>query len=1123
MQSCFRQFSFTVLLLVIRASPTFSQAISFNKVILNEESINVISSMTQDHQGNIWIGASVTGGSGLFIYDGFQVKSINNQILNHGSLTTGRVECLYTDRIGNIWVGTFGAGLEKFDPKTGNFTHYTHDDKDSSSISGDIITAILEDHEGLLWIGTDYSGLNRMDSKSGKFTHFRHQKNDPNSLSFDQVRVIYEDKENVLWIGTGAPFAAPENPDKKGGLNRFNKKTGQFTRYLHDEKNPNSLVDDRVRAILEDSYGNFWVGTAGDGLHTMDRVTGKFERHTYDPVHADKLSRPSLKNNIGYAEDHITFIAEDSKKTIWIGTFENGMMRYDPATKKMTHYAGQKDSVGNFTDSTTWCMFTSREGVIWMSTWTGGLYRFDPSHQNIFHNSLLNGGGLNSFLEEPRNIQYFGTDSGVLRIDSKNNISRLFVHDAKKQESISSNVITVLYKDRENRIWVGTPAGLNLFNPEKQSFTAYKHNPKISGSLTNDVIIKLYEDEQSNFWVGTVYGFDRMDIEKGEFSHFKPFPKDTVIEGKNFLSDILEDSRHNLWMAFDKGGGLHIFNPKTGNFKNYLSGHSVICICQDGYDKLWVGAEDGLYSYNRGIDSFSLFIDPSTGSSLITHGIVESNDKSLWITSPAVIYKINKERNVVSRFGKGFGVIGNIGYATSFKTPDGMLIFGNGTGYYSLYPDQISSNAKPPEIALTEFRIADRIIKPEAGGPFGEDLLQAKQIELNHDQDVFSFVFNVVHYTNPEANKVRYKLGNYDKDWRPAGSDRTAFYYNVPPGQYYFQIIAQSSEGVWFEKSIDIIINPPWWRRWWAYCIYGLAVIAIVYSLHHIQKQRVIRAERERTRNREQAQAREIERAYNELKITQGQLIQSEKMASLGEMTAGIAHEIQNPLNFMNNFSEVNTELIDEMKEELKAGNHKDAMVIADNIADNELKINIHGRRADAIVKSMLQHSRTGSGKKEPTNINALADEYLRLAYHGLRAKDPSFNTTMKTDFDPGIGSVPVIAQDIGRVFLNLYNNAFYAVNEKKKSAGAGYEPTIWVSTRNINNSVEIIVKDNGSGIPSKVKDKIFQPFFTTKPTGQGTGLGLSLSYDIIKAHGGEIGIDSREGDFTEFVFQIPK
>jgi signal transduction histidine kinase len=262
----------------------------------------------------------------------------------------------------------------------------------------------------------------------------------------------------------------------------------------------------------------------------------------------------------------------------------------------------------------------------------------------------------------------------------------------------------------------------------------------------------------------------------------------------------------------------------------------------------------------------------------------------------------------------------------------------------------------------------------------------------------------------------------------------------------------------------------------------------------------------------------QLEMAYDDLKSTQAQLIQSEKMASLGELTAGIAHEIQNP---------VNKELLVEMKDEINKGNLDDANAIANDVIANSEKINHHGKRAGDIVKGMLQHSRSSSGVKEPTDINALCDEYLRLSYHGLRAKDKSFNATMITDFDESIGNINIIPQDIGRVVLNLITNAFYATNEKQKQGLASYEPIVTVKTSKIppsggGGAFVISVADNGNGIPQKIIDKIFQPFFTTKPTGQGTGLGLSLSYDIVKAHGGEIKVNTKEGEGTEFTIQLP-
>jgi signal transduction histidine kinase len=290
--------------------------------------------------------------------------------------------------------------------------------------------------------------------------------------------------------------------------------------------------------------------------------------------------------------------------------------------------------------------------------------------------------------------------------------------------------------------------------------------------------------------------------------------------------------------------------------------------------------------------------------------------------------------------------------------------------------------------------------------------------------------------------------------------------------------------------------------------------------------------------NKLEAAKQQVERTLTDLKQAQQQLVQSEKMASLGELTAGIAHEIQNPLNFVNNFSEVSNELIEEMKAEFERGNKDEAIALAEDVKQNLEKILFHGKRADGIVKGMLQHSRSSSGVKELVDINILADEYLRLAYHGLRAKDKSFNAKFETNLDTSIEKINVVPQEIGRVILNLINNAFYAVSEKKKSphplkggmedSSFNYEPVVTVTTKRLGSplgdggKIEIKVSDNGKGIPQKILDKIFQPFFTTKPTGQGTGLGLSLSYDIVKAHGGEIKVVTKDGEGTEFTISLP-
>jgi len=338
---------------------------------------------------------------------------------------------------------------------------------------------------------------------------------------------------------------------------------------------------------------------------------------------------------------------------------------------------------------------------------------------------------------------------------------------------------------------------------------------------------------------------------------------------------------------------------------------------------------------------------------------------------------------------------------------------------------------------------------------------------------------------------------------------------HVPDRTFHLHKFSQGAVGL---ASIGVISQESWdlLRR-----------AASVFSLAYSRYKDLTQARIDLQHLKEEK--KRAEDALTELRATQSQLIQSEKMASLGVLTAGIAHEIQNPLNFVNNFAELNKELVDEMQEEFKAGRIQEAIAIANTLKLNQEKINEHGKRAESIVKGMLQHSRSSGGQREPTDINALADEYLRLAYHGLRAKDKSFNATINTEFDKslsadeaGIGNINIIPQDMGRVLLNLYYNAFYAVSEKKKREGQEYEPRVSVSTKKMDNNIEITVVDNGSGIPIKVIDKIFQPFFTTKPPGQGTGLGLSISYDIIKAHLGEITVKTKENECSEFTILLP-
>ena len=1081
-------------------------------------SIGKITCITRDVHGVMWF--SDQSNQCLLSYDGTNMTRYKHDAKNINSMGGTYPECLYADSSGAIWIGFYGMGLDKFDPESNQFTHYRRQRNDPGSLNSDTISALLIDHVGNVWAGTN-GGLNLLDRKTGKFKHFSNRLHDSTSLSCNMVRALYEDHEGTIWVGSGFPFDGSTD----GGLNRFNQNTETFTRYLNDPKDSHSLANNKVRAIFEDSRGTFWIGTGGDGLHTMDRKTGSFERHTYNPAHPEQLSRPPV--NGGF--DHITFIAEDVEKCLWIGTFSNGLNRYDPVTKTITHYGNNADKSGEFKDNSSWWANASNDGLLWISTQESYLYRIDL-FSNIIPYYSVNGVGVNSFLEESPSIFWIGTDSGLLRKDVKSGTSQLYVNDLRNSNSLSNNTIQKIFKDKAGNLWFGTSGGLNRLNPATGMFTRFQHDPGNKETLSGNFIASLYEDRESNFWISTFdKGLNLMDRRTGKFTRYQHSADDTSSLTSDNVSCIFEDQPNMLWIGTWNGGGINIMNSKTGKIKHYLSDQNIVAFFKDADGIIWIGSESGLFRYNRQSNDFTTIDEENVGFNINNvRSIIGDNKNNLWVGTFSGIFKINPRRDMAIFYGKESGIrTQNLYYNSVYKGQDGTLFFGGYSGYYVFYPDKLKISPSVPKMDFTNFWLNGQLIKADKNGPLQGPLFMAKEIYLKYDQNVFSFSFSATDYGNLEDKQIFYKLENYDQEWRKPGSENRAYYFNMPPGKYIFKIkAANSSNGIWSAKEISVIITAPWWSRWWAYCLYGLLFIALAYSIHRFQKERLIKAERERAKVKELAQAKEIEKAYHELKTTQSQLIQSEKMASLGELTAGIAHEIQNPLNFVNNFSEVNNELIDEMQIEIKLGNRDEVITISNIIKVNQDKIIFHGKRADAIVKGMLLHSRSSTNKKEPTDINALADEYLRLSYHGLRAKDKSFNAIMKTDFDEslsaGEGKINVIPQDIGRVILNLINNAFYAVDEKKKQHQDGYEPTVSVSTKKINGKAEISVKDNGNGIPQKILDKIFQPFFTTKPTGQGTGLGLSLSYDIIKAHGGELKVNSTEGEGTEFKIQLP-
>lgn len=1103
-------------------------------------SSNWINSVFQDSYGFIWLSTT----NGLNRYDGYEIKQyfprLNDSTSISGSLTT----FIYEDKDQNIWVGTWANGLNLYDRKTETFRRFIHDPKDSTTISSNSFVGwnlMLEDHAGNFWVGTD-NGLNLFDRSTSTFRKVpigteltgNSQRNSRLHAHADiraanRIRGMYQDKKQNLWIGTDW-----------GGLYKYNYETKSFTGFYPDDNDMNSISHTTPAGFIEDDAGNLWIFHFWDGICKLDLNTGKFQRFPND--HNDPKSLAGQRPLSGFFLD---------KDLLWIGT-NNGLSTFDikqhilhnikPVNSDFEGYLSPhlKDVQGNY-----W--LASGKGILIVNTINHGFEKYTIQEDNPKsisarsgflgvdskgHVYVLHESGVDVLNEKKEKIKTLKLDpSEALLFEAptcflENKEGKLFFVGAHAYTigAEGQNLVNVfpgneyptkgytsdVYLDTENTIWFAGN-GINVFNPKSQDFERY--NPAGDGNFAENSVNSLLELSSGQLLMGGVWdGLFLFDTKKREFVKRFPIGEGNGIKGTTVtINKIFRSADQKIWLGSNYG--LSLFDPTQETFKHYsldqgLPSNTVYCILEDDHHVLWLSTGNGLSRFDPATESFRNYdhLDGLQGNEFFEHhgAIKHPITRELW-----------------------------------FSGANGITVF---------HPDSIMQNTYVPPILFTKLVYYNK--NKNNGQAITDNTLHNKEfVRFSYSDNIIEFHFAALNFVSPEKNKYAYRLTGFNDEWVALGTRREVSFTNLSPGTYTLYVKGSNNDGIWNEEgaSIKIIISPPWWRTWWAYGLYSTLILFLIWRLVLYQKARTIHLERERNQQRELAQAKEIEKAYSQLayahenlKSTQAQLIQSEKMASLGELTAGIAHEIQNPLNFVNNFSEVNTELIDELQHELKTGNTAEAITLSNSIKENEEKINQHGKRADAIVKGMLQHSRASSGTKEPTDINALTDEYLRLAYHGIRAKDKSFNAKMITDFDQAIGKINVIPQDIGRVILNLITNSFYAVSAPKSPKGDfPYEPTVTVSTKLINsppgdlgakrdtgdlgaNRVQISVRDNGTGIPKNTLDKIFQPFFTTKPTGQGTGLGLSMSYDIIKAHGGELKVETKEGEYAEFIITLP-
>jgi len=1125
---------------------------------------NTIQCILQDKRGFIWLGTQ----DGLNKYDGYGFTVYAHDPQNPQSLSDNWIDALYEDSMGILWIGTRRGGLNRFEPVAETFKSYTNDPQDSLSLSDNFVLSICESRQTLpslqgmrrdeaLWIGTT-SGLNKFDRETEKFGRYQYDPANPKTVSHNWVASIYEDRAGVLWIGT------------ERGLKQFDHTTKSIRAYQVASQNSSTVDDKWVTSILEDRAGSLWIAT-NTGFYRLDPAANAIKQYKHDPKNPHSLSN-----------DNIRCLFADHAGTLWLGTRGGGLDRFDPATETFLHYRHDPKNSQSLSVDDVFSIHEDRSGGIWVGT-RAGLDRFEraPSPFHHYQHDPENSGSLSdnavwSIYEDRSASVWIGTLSGGLdQFDRATETFKHYRNEAGNPYSLSNNSVWSIYEDRAGTLWVGTrDGGLNKFDRAQKTFRHFQHDPNNPNSLSHNWVTSIHEDAASPevLWIGTWGGgLNRFDRAAGSFKSYKHDPKapqSLSAVGVWLIHEAAAESGRFLWIGTE--AGLDRFDRATESFRHFqhdpndphsLSNNSVWSIYESG-EAMWIGTNSGLNRFDRKTETIRQYRKKDGLPNEVIYGILGDERGNLWLSTNKGIVKFNPETGTIKSYEARDGLQSNEFNANAaFQNRRGEMFFGGINGFNVFHPDSVKDNSYIPPVAITALRryntdVAEGIAIAEKG------VSARDEIVLSYKDEILTFEFAALSYRNTFKNQYAFKLEGFNENWIQLGTERRATFTNLSPGAYTLRVKGANNDGVWNEvgAALKVMITPPWWMAKWAYALYAALCLGLLYAIRRFElnrrEQKTMLTESELRALAAEAQAQalqaenarqelelqkatELESAYQalaeshaHLKATQQQLVTQAKLASLGQLTAGIAHEIKNPLNFVNNFAVLSVDLVKELREEIERrrvkseGREDFANIeeILDTLEQNAAKINHHGKRADGIVKSMMQHARGSSGQRELADINHLLDEAVNLVYHGMRANDASFNVTIEKEYDESIGKLNVVPQDISRVFLNIMNNAAYAAHQKKKANRDGFSPTLSVATKNLGDQIEIRIRDNGNGIPAAVRDKIFNPFFTTKPTGQGTGLGLSISYDIIvQEHKGEIKFDSEEGRFTEFVIYLPK
>ncbi|MDH3267533.1 MAG: sigma 54-interacting transcriptional regulator [Ignavibacteria bacterium] len=858
---------------------------------------NHIKCITQDHLGFLWF----TTQNGLVKYDGYNFKTYLPDPKNANSINTRNPIWVIEDHLGDLWISSREEGLIKFDRKAESFKHYTHDDNDPNSIISNYTYHLYEDKAGTLWISVVRNGLEKFDRDTEAFTNYRNEPDKVNSLSSNTVHIITEDSDGNLWVGTS------------DGLNKFDRETGKSVRYFNEAGNPNSLIYNSIQEIIEDQSGNLWIATTG-GMSKYN--------HKQD-IWKNYVNEPGIPNSLSH--NNIVVVFEDKKGRIWAGSRWGGLNLFDPLSDSFIRFRSDPNDPQSISSDYVVSMNEDKTGVLWVGCWLSGLNKIDvfsnkfKHYKNIPGNSnSLSNNWVWCLFSDSEGILWIGTRGGGLnRFDPRNGAFTTYLFDPRDNSSISDNSVGYIFEDSQNYLWIGTDNGLNRFNRATNKFERYYIERENNSNIINGGIMSIVEDSSRNLWIATWSGgliklrLNSITGDDFSFARYLHNPNDSTSLSRNRLNNLYLDSFGDLWIGTDLGG-LDRLIPESGTFQHFYdrkSGFDIILFMhEDKKGRFWVG------TYNGGLSLF----DRKTGDREVftvedglphnsIKGILEDDFGNLWISTDVGISKFNYEKKSFRNFSVSEGLQSgfyNNRAATIGKNGD--MYFGGTNGFNRFNPNKLINNPYPPKVVLSDIKLFDTSLPIGSDSPLKTNINITKEIELSYDQNDLTLEYVGLHYSRPEATTYEYKLENYDKNWRNAGTHRFANYTNLEPGEYTFLVKAASSDGVWSENpaSLRIIIIPPFWQTAWFKALIALVAISLVFTGYKIRisqlngKRKLLE---EQVVERTEA-AKKLQGVLNEVEILKNRL-QEENIYLQSELK--VEHNFENIISTSEKFNTV--------------------------------------------------------------------------------------------------------------------------------------------------------------------------------------------------------------------------